>query len=222
MNQKIQVMLVEDHPEYRRVIQLSLEDEKNIELTFQVGSAERAIAMLRDRNSAKIVDLILLDLNLPGMSGLDALLDFRTIAPEKKIIILSQSGRETDVMCAIQRGASGYLMKSSTVSQVVEAIQVVAAGGALLDSGVAKFVLNSLRSSLPPAELEKALSKRELQILTLFGDGLLKKEVAKELGIQVTSVATYTRRMYEKLDVQNAPAAIAKAYRMGLFSKEGE
>jgi len=220
MNPTIQVMLVEDHPEYRKVIQLSLEDQEGIELTFQVGSAERAISVLQDLNTQKMVDLILLDLNLPSMSGLEAILEFRKIAPDKKIIILSQTGKEADVVSAIGHGAAGYLLKSSTVSQIVEAIRIVAAGGALLDAGVSNFVLSLLQSRSAPIELKKGLSERELQILTLLSQGLVKKEVAKELGIKVTSVATYIRRIYEKLDVQNAPAAVSKGYRMGLFPDE--
>jgi len=212
MNQMTRVMLVEDHPEYRKVIQLSLEDQDDIELTFQVGSAERAIAVLEDPQTQNKVDLILLDLNLPGMSGLDALNRFRTIAVGKQIIILSQTGKEADVVRAIQNGASGYLLKSATATQIIDAIRIVAAGGALLDPGVAKFVLSSIQSRAPTIALEKELSERELQILVLLGQGLVKKEVAKELGIKTTSVATYIRRIYEKLE--RSPFGVFEATRL--------
>lgn len=220
MKSKIHVMLVEDHPEYREVIELALADEPDMELTNQVGSSERALRILRDRSLRTVPDLILLDLNLPGLSGLEALPDFRVTVPDAKIIILTQSNNEADVLRAIQRGASGYLLKSSTVAQIVDAIRTVAGGGAMLDSEVANFILNNLRARLPAEELEHVLSKREMEILALLGEGLLKKEVASQLDLSVATVATYIRRIYEKLDVQNAPAAIAKAYRMGIFPTE--
>lgn len=217
MANKIRVMLVEDHPEYREVIQLALEDSHDIELTYQVGSSGRALSFLRHCDQCNLPDLILLDLNLPDISGLDALPLIYSIMQEAKIIILTQSGNELDVMRAIQQGALGYLLKSSTVEQIIDAIRTVAAGGATLDSGVARFVLNSLQARVPQEELIHALSQRELQILTLLGEGLVKKEVAQRLDISVSSVVTYIRRLYDKLNVQNAPAAIAKAYRMGLL-----
>lgn len=214
------IMLVEDHPEYREVIQLALADQPDLELTHQLGSAERALRVLEDRSSSDVPDLILLDLNLPGISGLEALPSLRSLVPETKIIILTQSDNEADVLRAIGQGAVGYLLKSSTVQQIIDAIRTVAGGGATLDSGVAKFILSRLQTALPREELEHALSPRELEILTLLGQGLLKKEVAKRLGISVTSVATYIRRIYEKLDVQNAPAAIARAYRAGILPRD--
>ncbi|MFG0289440.1 MAG: response regulator [Rhodopirellula sp. JB044] len=219
MQSVTRVMLVEDHPEYREVIQLALEDEPGIELTDQVGSSERAISVLQHREQSALPDIVLLDLNLPGISGLDVLPKLREILPDGKVIVLTQSGNEADVLMAIQLGASGYLLKSSTVTQIVDAIRTVAAGGATHDSGVAKFVLSRLQAltQSQPDEILKALSQRELEILKLLGEGFVKKEVARQLDISVSSVATYIRRIYEKLDVQNAPAAVSKAYRLGIF-----
>ncbi|EMI43286.1 response regulator [Rhodopirellula sp. SWK7] len=221
MNNRIRVMLVEDHPEYREVIQLALEDEPDIELADQVGSSERALSVLQHSDHREMPDLILLDLNLPGDSGLDVLPAFRSITPETKIVILTQSGKEADVLRAIREGASGYLLKSSTVTQIVDAIRTVASGGAMLDSGVAKYVLDTLQSSVKQPELLHSLSQRELEILRLLSEGFVKKEVAHQLDISVSSVATYIRRIYEKLDVQNAPAAVNKAYRLGIFPTDG-
>ncbi|TWU39961.1 Transcriptional regulatory protein LiaR [Novipirellula aureliae] len=217
MDKLIRVMLVEDHPEYREVIDLALRDEVDIQLVSQVGSSERALRILQDRSDFVVPDLVLLDLNLPGKSGLETLPQFRRTCPGLKVIVLSQSNDESDVLRAIQLGASGYLLKSSTVDQIVDAIRTVATGGALLGSGIAKFILSSLQARLPNEELDDALSQREMEILTLLGEGCVKKEIARDLEISVSTVATYIRRIYDKLDVQNAPAAIAKAYRAGIF-----
>lgn len=217
MEKTIKVMLVEDHPEYREVIDLALKDEPDIELTNQVGSSERAFRILQDRSQQTKPDLILLDLNLPGSSGLESLPTFRSTCPAAKIIVLTQSDKEADVVSAIQLGASGYLLKSSTVEQILDAIRTVNDGGAILGSGIAKYILNTLQASLPREEVEDALSHRELEILALLGEGLVKKEIAHKLQISVSTVATYIRRIYEKLDVQNAPAAITQAYRAGIL-----
>ena len=210
-------MLVEDHPEYREVIDLALRDRSDMQLISQVGSAERALQILQNQLDDNVPDLILLDLNLPGASGLDALPMLRSCCPNISVIILTQSDDESNVMRAIQLGATGYLLKSSTVNQIVEAIRTVAEGGALLGSGVAKQILQTLQKRIPHDELQDALSQRELEILKLLGEGHLKKEIASQLGISITTVATYIRRIYEKLDVQNAPAAISKAYRAGIL-----
>ena len=213
----IKVMLVEDHPEYREAIRLALEGASDIELIAQVGIAERGLAILQDRAQHITPDVILLDLNLPGKSGLDSLPDFRSASPDTKVIVLTQSQQEASVVRAIQSGASGYLLKSSTVAQIMDGIRTVASGGAILGSGVAKFILSALHDRTPSEELEDALSNREIEVLSMLGKGLLKKEIACELGISAATVATYIRRIYEKLDVQNAPSAVSKAYRTGVL-----
>ncbi|TWT87058.1 response regulator [Neorhodopirellula pilleata] len=217
MNKITKVMLVEDHPEYRDVIDLALKDQPDMQLISQVGSSERALQVLQNQLNDNAPDLILLDLNLPGMSGLEALPLLRSCCPNAKFIVLTQSDCESDVLRATQLGASGYLLKSSTVNQIIEAIRTVAEGGALLGSGVAKYILSKLESRLASIELQDELSQRELEILTLLGDGQVKKEIAGQLDISTATVATYVRRIYEKLNVQNAPAAITQAYRAGIL-----
>jgi len=217
MKRKICVMLVEDNPEYREVISLALEDEKDIELTSQFGTSEIALRSLQDMSTRKEPDLVLLDLRLPGMDGLDSLPFFRSSLPDAKIIILTQSDDEADVLRAISRGASGYLLKSSTLNQITEGIRSVMDGGAPLDAGVARFILETLKTNLPKDEIENLLTERELEIIILLGEGLVKKEIAHQLGISYTTVDTHVAHIYEKLDVRNAPSAINKAHRLGLF-----
>ena len=217
---RLRVMIVEDHPEYREVIKLAIEDRPGMQLATQVGSAERALDILRHQDAEDIPEVILLDLGLPGLSGLEALPEIRLAAPKVRVIVLTQSNREKDVLAAIQEGAAGYLLKSSTAQEIIEGIRTVANGGAILDDAVARYILDSLQSRLPQAALESALSKRELEILTLLADGMLKKEIAQKLNISAATVATYIRRMYEKLEVKNAPAAIAQAYRRGIFKND--
>ncbi len=210
-------MLVEDHPEYREIVELALGREPDMEMTSQYGTAERALRSLLDRNAPNHPDIILLDLNLPGINGLEAIPDFIATLSSAKIIILTQSDRETDILQAIMLGASGYFLKSTTVRQLTEGIRTVMAGGASLDAKVAKFVLNTLKAKLPQRDIEQLLTKREIEILTQIAEGQVKKEIAERFGISITTVVTHVSNIYEKLNVKNAPAAIAKAFQTGIL-----
>ena len=218
MGTKIRVMLVEDHPEYRDVVELALRKEPDIELTSQFGTSEGALRELQDTPKSREVDVILLDLNLPGMSGLEAIPWFREFVPKARIIILTQSDAEADVLQAIKLGAAGYLLKSSTVDKLRTGIRTVSEGGASLDAGVAKFILTTLQARMPDGDEPQAqLSEREMEILTLLAEGLVKKEIAKKLGIGTSTVITHVAHIYEKLGATNAPSAINQAHKLGLF-----
>jgi DNA-binding NarL/FixJ family response regulator len=212
-------MLIEDHPEYREVIELALNKEPDMELSGTFGSAEGALNRLQHGNVR--TDVILLDLNLPGLNGLDALPLLVQAAPEAKVIILTQSDKESDVLRAITLGAAGYLLKSGSRRQITEGIRLVMAGGATLDAGVARFILKTVQTRLPQqqqAAKEALLSKREMEILSLLAEGLVQKEIALKLAISNTTVVTHINHIYQKLHVSNAPAAINKAHLSGLLS----
>lgn len=213
-------MIVEDHPEYRDGIALALELEDDIELISKFGTAERALRHLQDRHEPQKPDVILLDLNLPGITGLEALPYFRTCLPEARIIILTQSDREADVLEAISAGAAGYLLKSAPLNQITESIRTVMSGGAALDAKMASFILKNLKKNSLKPDAKDQLSQRELEVLILLGQGFLKKEISDRLGVSVPTVATHVRHIYEKLHVQNAAAAITKAYRSGILSPD--
>ncbi|MGJ8642001.1 MAG: response regulator [Luteolibacter sp.] len=216
MKKDIHLLMVEDHADYREGIRLALETQSDFVLTQIFGTAEHALRSFEQDQSAEI---ILLDLNLPGMSGLEAIPWFRKYSPDVKIIILSQSNQESDVLQAIQLGATGYLLKEATLDQIVEGIRNVSIGYSTLDPSVAKFILKTLQTTnhSPDSNSEQLLSKREVEVLQMISEGLIKKEIAEKLDVEVTTVATYVTRIFNKLDVVNAPAAVAKAYRKGLI-----
>jgi DNA-binding NarL/FixJ family response regulator len=217
MKKQINVMLVEDNPEYREGIEIALEAVPDITLSSQFGTAEIALRNLEHAPVKEIPDLVLLDLNLPGLAGVDALPWFKKYSPKTPIIILTQSNREADVLAAISAGASGYLLKSSTRDQIIDAIRLVMQGGAPIDPQVARYILEKLRGEPQKETEESALSEREIEVLTLLGEGLLKKEIANRLSISAHTVDNHIRHIYEKLHVPNAPAAINKAHRLGIF-----
>ena len=216
MKNKIRVMVVEDNPRYREVIALALKQEADIQLAGEFGTAEIALRSLKVRLSGELPDLVLLDLHLPGMDGLEALPQFLSAAPESKIMILTQSNNEADVLRAISRGASGYLLKSSTVSTITDGIRSVMKGGASLDAGVACFILNALKTRLPKSSSDGLLTDRQVEILALLGEGLVKKEIAERLRISYATVDEHVAHIYERLGVRNAPGAVNKAHLLGL------
>lgn len=215
--QKIRVMAVEDSPEYREVIRLAFEDQSDMKLVHQFATAEIALRSVRENLSQWAHDLILLDLRLPQMDGLSALSQFRECVPETKIMILSQSNSEQDVLRAISLGASGYLLKSATLNEITDGIRTVAKGGASLDKKVAIYLMNSIQGKHAKTKSDNPLTNREFEIITLVAEGLVKKEIAAKLGIGYSTVDTHVAHIYEKLKVSNAASAVNKAHRLGFF-----
>ena len=216
MNDDIKVLLIEDNLEYRDVITLALKSASGIVLENQYGNAEIAIRNI-DNRKISIPDVILLDLLLHGMNGIEAIQYFKEVAPTSKIIMLTQSDHEVDVLHAISQGASGYLLKSAQIAEIIGGIRLVHNGGASIDPDVAGFILNNLKSRMPEVTIEVTLSDRETEILTLLSDGLVKKEIADRLSIGYSTVDTHVKHIYEKLHVTNAPSAVSRAYRLGIF-----
>ena len=218
MSKKINLMLVEDHLGYRTMLIRALKAEAELGMIYEFSTVEVALRKVQEMKPGQSPDLLLLDLNLPGMTGLDSITWFKKYAPKLKIIILTQSSKEEDILHAISLGASGYLLKSATVSQISEAIHSVQNGGASLDPKIAKYVLKHLdQNTSKKITLKKPLSERERQVLVLLADGKGRKEISDQLNISLNTVAYHVVHIYEKLDVENAPAAIAKGFRSGIL-----
>ncbi|MDF7809494.1 response regulator transcription factor [Pontiellaceae bacterium B12219] len=212
-------MLVEDSPEFREVMAFGLSDEPDMEIVDQFNTADAALRSLENAPQSTMPDLILLDLNLPGISGLEAVPRFKTCAPKTEIIILTESEREADVLSAISSGAVGYLLKESSLANITEGIRTVMDGGASLDPVMARYLLNNQSRYSLQKEGTTQLSVREAQILNLLAEGKLQKQIADELSISPKTVGFHIGHIYEKLEVQNAPAAIHKAHYLGIFRK---
>lgn len=215
----LQIILVEDNDEYREVLRLAISREDGIALAGAYSTAEIALRDL-EKADAPPCDIVLLDLRLPQMSGLDALPRILAVSPESKVIVLSQSRQEADVVNAISLGASGYLLKSSSASQIKDGIRRVASGGAILDSHVANYILEAFRAKEVDISESLHLSEREVEVLKLLAKGQAKKEIADSLSIAYDTVDSHVRRIYRKLDVRNAPAAVTAAFRAGLLKAD--
>lgn len=218
MQKTIKLMLIEDSPAYRETITLAVEREDDIEIDGQFGTAEEAIGSLEGMPKDNTPDIILLDLNLPGLSGIEAIPSFTQVIPEVPILVLTQSENEADVVAAISTGAAGYLLKEATRQQIFNSVRTTVNGGSIIDPEVAHYIINAMKNRSSQANTVKALSARELEILTLLAEGQVQKEISDHLNISNNTVSTHIRRIYDKLKVQNAPAAVAKAYKDGIFT----
>lgn len=217
MKRPTRIMLVEDHAGYREVITRALQREETMDLTSQFSSAEFALRELQSAKGETIPDIVLLDLNLPGMSGLEAIPWIKKYSADTKIIILTQSNAEADVLEAIRCGATGYVLKTSKPNQIMESIQTVMDGGAPLDPGVARYLLDTLAHKLPKGSPEVTLSPREQDVLSLLAQGLARKEVSQKLGIRTYTVIYHIKNIFGKLQAVNTPEAISKAYQQGIL-----
>lgn len=216
---KIKIMLVEDSPEFREVIAFGLGDEPDMAIESQFNTADAALRSFESQPKNQAPDLILLDLNLPGISGLEAIPKFKASAPDTEIIILTESEREADILSAISSGAVGYLLKESSLDQITEGIRIVIDGGASLDPNMARYLLKTQNQSNQKSDDGQHLSPRENEILNLLAEGQLQKQIADELNISPKTVGFHIGHIYTKLGVQNAPAAVHKAHRLGIFKK---
>ena len=211
-------MIIEDHPDYRQTLALILNEVAGFKVAAQFHSADEALRKLQDKDQI-VIDTILLDLHLPGIKAIEAISWFKKYRPQAKIIILSQSNKELDVLQSLGQGADGYLLKSATMEQIIEGISIVSEGGAILDPTVAKFILETLHPFLPKLACPVELSKRELEVLGLISQGLSQKEIGVQLKISTYTVTDYLKNIYEKLHVKNAPAAVAKGFSKGILPR---
>ena len=201
--------LIEDHLTFRGAVKASLE-MAGFACTGSFSSCEEALAALPAAAGLKLPDVILLDVGLPGMDGIEGLRRFREAVPQAALLILTVFEEDEKIFRAICAGASGYLLKTAPVEEISAAIHDVLAGGSPMNSRIARRVL-TMFSRLAPAKNDYGLTPREKGILQLMVDGNIKKEIAAALDVSVHTVNTHMRHIYEKLQVHTGTKAVAKA-----------
>jgi DNA-binding NarL/FixJ family response regulator len=204
--------IVEDHTAFRRTLVRVLNAETGLQCTREFDSCEKLLVALAQDDAPH---LILLDVGLPGMSGLDGIRLIKGRDPKILVVILTVFEDDDKVFKAICAGASGYLLKTSSVAEITQAVHDALAGGSPMTPRIARRVLEMF-SKLAPRHSDYGLSDREKEILQLMTTGLIKKEIAYRLTLSVHTVDTYLRRIYEKLEVNTRTGAVAKALKEGL------
>jgi len=208
--QPVSVWLVEDNETYRRAIARTLDQTTGLQCSGAFGSCEDALSRLRNDHPPEV---ILLDIGLPGLSGLEGIQQFKALSPATHIIILTVFEDTDKIFRAICAGASGYLLKTSTAEKIAESIREVQGGGAPMTPQIARSVLDLFaRMAGPPPEHD--LSQRERETLELLVQGLTTKEIADRIGLSIHTVDTHLRNIYRKLHVHSRAGAVAKSLQM--------
>jgi DNA-binding NarL/FixJ family response regulator len=206
------VMILEDTERIRDALITLFESSPGFVCVGACATAESALRQIPSHQP----EVILVDLELPGMSGTEFLRTCRRRFPEIELIVLTMHDTAQWIFPALEAGASGYVVKGTPPAKLIEAITEVCGGGSFMSSQVARLVLQSFRHRSPPASAETALSPREQEVLTQLTRGLRTAEIAGHLGISQRTVSTHLHRIYHKLHVHSAAGAVGK-----LLGKDG-
>ena len=207
----VNVWVVEDSRMYRQAAAALLADADGVRCGLAVASCEEALAQLAPDTAP---DIVLMDIGLPGMNGIEGTRRFKELSPRTQVVMLTVHEEHESIFEAICAGASGYLLKPSRAEEIVAAIHDVARGGSPINPYIARKVLKRFAEAGRSASADQpdyGLTRREKEVLQLFVDGLTMREVAERLGTSYHTIDTHTRSVYEKLHVRSRGGAVAKA-----------
>jgi DNA-binding NarL/FixJ family response regulator len=199
------VAIVEDDEPVRKILTNWVNQAEGFRCIADHGSAETALAALPSVRPA----VVLMDINLPGVSGIECLRLLKPQIPETRFLMLTVYDDANHIFEALAAGAVGYLLKRTQREDLFAALREVLAGGSPMSSDIARKVVQSFQRKEPPPD-EARLSPRESTVLDMLAQGFLYKEIADSLAISLPTVNTYVRRIYEKLHVQSRSQAVAR------------
>ena len=214
MSSPIRVIIAEDHTLVREGTREILEREQDIQVVGEAARGDDAVRQALEHNP----DVLLMDMRMPGMNGIEATREVTAQAPSVKVLILSAHEDEDYVREALAVGASGYLLKTAPGRELVEGIRAVASGSAILSPELTRKLA---QVRLEPARASDRLSSREFAVLRLIAQGRANKEVALELGISLRTVEGHLHNIFEKLRVGSRTEAVVHAVNHGLLSISG-
>jgi DNA-binding NarL/FixJ family response regulator len=209
---KIKVLVADDHPVVREGLTAMLSREADIEVVGEAQDGREAIAKAR----ALRPDIVLMDLRMPGIDGIEAMRQIKTENPVVKFIILTTYDNDEYIFKGIEAGARAYLLKDAPRGELFKAIRAVTRGESLLEPAVAGKVLDRLAELSRQAHGPEALSERELEVLTMVAKGASNKAVAASLNIGESTVKTHIQSIFHKLDVGDRTGAVTEAIRRGI------
>ena len=205
-NVKTTVALVEDSAPMRRNLERMLRRAKGVRCVCVCGSAEEALEQIPKQNP----DVILMDINLPGASGIECTAQLKLLLPPVQVIMLTVYEDTVSIFNALKAGACGYLLKRSTPQEILDAVITVHTGGAPMTSEIARKIVTAFQSPSPEPGDKVTLSSREQEILELLSQGKVSKEIADQLTISYHTVRVHTKHIYEKLHVRSRAEAVLK------------
>lgn len=214
MTKRTDVIIIEDNELLRDSLKEAINKSSNIGCNSSFGSGEAALAIIEKEEL--VPDIILLDIGLPGMNGIELIPELKRLTPSSKIIIITVHDDDENVFKAICSGAAGYLLKDLSAERIVDSINEVMTGGAPMNSHIAKKVLNMFRNQNIKFD-DYNLSEREKEILSLLVEGLSKKQIGEKIFLSHHTVDSHLRNIYAKLEVHSRSSAITKAIKEKLL-----
>lgn len=211
----VSIALCDDHQIVRKGIRQILEEKRDLKVIAEVSSGEELLKKLRGEKP----QMVILDIGLPGRSGLEILKQLHLLYPQVKTLVLSMYPEDQYAIRAIKAGASGYLHKDSPPDVLYEAIYTIAKGNRYVSPAIANLLFNEITSKQKIFPLHKTLSDREFEVALLLGQGRKTGEIAQSLSLSVKTVSTYKTRIMEKLDIQNVAGLIQYLYRHQLLQE---
>jgi DNA-binding NarL/FixJ family response regulator len=209
MSESIRVSIVDDEVDLRENISAYVNAAKGFCCVSVHGSAEEALAhLIREKP-----DVVLMDINLGGMNGIECVRRLKPRMPGTQIVMLTVFEDTEKIFSALAAGASGYLLKRLAPPKLLEAIREVHGGGSPMSAPIARKVVQSLQSAAPRGDDKTDLSPREREVLDGLAEGQAYKQIADKLGVSIHTVRNYIRRIYEKLHVCSSAEAVAKYLR---------
>jgi DNA-binding NarL/FixJ family response regulator len=203
--QQIRVLCVDDHRVVREGIARMLSDEADMTIVGSAGTGDEAVAQFRQHRP----DVTIMDLQLPGMSGLEAITTIRGTEPKARIIVLTMHHGEEDIYRALQAGAATYVLKDALFEELVDIVRAVARGESPVPSNVAQLL--EQRAAQP------TLTPREIAVLELMAEGFRNKEIAFALGITEQTTKVHVKNLFAKLNVTDRTAALTVALQRGII-----
>jgi DNA-binding NarL/FixJ family response regulator len=214
MTHPIRLLLVDDHPVVRKGVGSCLARRPNITIVGEAGDGREAIRKVRELRP----DIVLMDIDMPQMSGLAVTEVLKREMPQVKVLILSMYANTEYVGRILQSGARGYVLKESPVEELVKAIEAIDAGQVFFSPEVARAALNQFVRGTGEGENLGGLTAREREVLTQIAEGLSNKEIAAHLGVGVRTVETHRERIMRKLDIHTIAGLTKYAVVNGLIS----
>jgi DNA-binding NarL/FixJ family response regulator len=214
----IRVVIADDHVLYRRGLQTVVTQEEDIDIVGEASDGQEAI----DRTVELLPDVVLMDVRMPRVSGIEACAAIKTQVPSTRIIMLTMSDEESDLYEAVKAGANGYLLKEISIEEVADAIRAVVEGQSLISPSMASKLLSEFNALAKRAEEKQnipapKLTDRELEVLKLVAQGMSNKEIADDLFISENTVKNHVRNILEKLQLHSRMEAVMYAMREKLL-----
>lgn len=207
-NEPIRLLIVDDHPIFRVGLRGLFSADPDIVVVGEAGNGVEAIA----KASQLQADVVLMDLRMPQMGGVEAIRELGRVLPTVRVLVLTTFDTDSDVLPAIEAGATGYLLKDAPKDELIRAVRAAYRGEAVLSPSVASRLLGQVRQ--PRSD---TLSEREQEVLKLIANGATNREAAAQLFVSEATIKTHLLHIYEKLGVRDRAAAVGEAYRRGLL-----